>query len=185
MKDEEIIALFFARSEQAICELDKKYGCTFRALSYHILNDRQDVEECVNDACLCAWSAIPPERPTHLTAYICRIVRNLSLKAYRAKTATKRSSVYTVALEEIGDCIPSSDTVETQMGARSLGHSLNQFLKTLTPRERVIFMRRYAYLDSYAAIARRVGISEKNVSVRLTLIRRKLKQYFAEQEVLP
>ena len=53
----------------------------------------------------------------------------------------------------------------------------------LTAKERVIFMRRYAYADTYADIAKRVGISEKNVSVRLTLIRQKMKQYLIEREV--
>ena len=32
-------------------------------------------------------------------------------------------------------------------------------------------------------IAKRVGISEKNVSVRLALIRQKMKQYLIEREV--
>lgn len=185
MEDEVIIALFFDRSEQAIRELDKKYGRMFRSLSYRILSDRQDVEECVNDAYLCAWNAIPPERPACLEAYLCRIVRNLSLKVYRFKAAAKRSSVYTVALEEISSCIANPSTVEHESDARNLGRLLEQFLATLTHRERVIFMRRYAYLDTYAEIAKRVGISEKNVSVRLTLIRRKMKQYFTEKEVLP
>jgi len=53
----------------------------------------------------------------------------------------------------------------------------------MTAKERVIFMRRYAYADTYADIAKRVGISEKNVSVRLTLIRQKMKQYLIEREV--
>ena len=43
---------------------------------------------------------------------------------------------------------------------------------------------RYAYADTYADIAKRVGISEKNVSVRLALIRQKMKQYLIEREVL-
>lgn len=57
-------------------------------------------------------------------------------------------------------------------------------MDTLTAKERVIFMRRYAYADPYADIAKRVGISEKNVSVRLALIRQKMKQYLIEREVL-
>ena len=57
-------------------------------------------------------------------------------------------------------------------------------MDTLTAKECVIFMRRYAYADTYADIAKRVGISEKNVSVRLTLIRQKVKQYLIEREVL-
>ena len=80
MDDEEIIGLFFERSEQAIQELDTKYGKTCHSLSYRILNDRQDAEECVNDAYFGAWNAIPPAHPDPLLAYIVKIVRNLSLK---------------------------------------------------------------------------------------------------------
>ena len=43
--DEKIIELFFARSEQAIKELDNKYGKICRSLSYNIVGNRQDAEE--------------------------------------------------------------------------------------------------------------------------------------------
>ena len=45
-------------------------------------------------------------------------------------------------------------------------------------------MRRYAFADSYAEIAERVGVSEKNVSVRLSVTRQKLRQFLIEKEVL-
>ena len=60
MDDSTIIELFFARSEQAIRELDDKYGKVCYSLSYNILNSRQDAEECVNDAYLGTWDTIPP-----------------------------------------------------------------------------------------------------------------------------
>ena len=50
MQDDKIIRLFFARSEEAIRQLDCKYGKVCRSLSLNILGDRQDAEECVNDA---------------------------------------------------------------------------------------------------------------------------------------
>ena len=73
--DEKIIDLFFERSEQGIRELDNKYGAVCRSLSYNIVNNRQDAEECVNDAYLGAWNAIPPVRPNPLLSYIVKIVR--------------------------------------------------------------------------------------------------------------
>ena len=78
MDDNAIIELFFARSEQAIRELDGKYGKVCHSLSYNILHSRQDAEECVNDAYLGTWNAIPPARPNPLLAFLCKIVRNLS-----------------------------------------------------------------------------------------------------------
>lgn len=52
MEDAQIIELFFARSEDAISELDKKYGKLCHKLADNILASAQDAEECVNDAYL-------------------------------------------------------------------------------------------------------------------------------------
>ena len=101
IEDEKIIDLFFNRSEKAIQELDIKYGKVCHKLSYNILNNKQDAEECVNDAYLGAWNAIPPTRPNPLLSYIVKIVRNISLKIYWRTEAAKRSGHYKIALGEI------------------------------------------------------------------------------------
>ena len=183
MDDSQIIDLLFARSELAISELDAKYGKVCHRLANNILGSTQDAEECVNDAYLGAWNAIPPVHPNPLLSYIVKIVRNISLKIYWRKEAAKRSGHYTIALAEIEGCIADQKTVEDEIEARELARIIEAFLDTLTEKQRIIFMRRYAYADTYADIAKRVGISEKNVSVRLTLIRQKMKQYLIEQEV--
>jgi RNA polymerase sigma-70 factor (ECF subfamily) len=182
-EDEKIIELFFARSEQAIRELDTKYGKVCYKLSHNIVNDRQDAEECVNDAYLGAWNAIPPAKPNPLLTYICRIVRNLSLKTYYRKEASKRRGSYTVAMEELEDCAAGQNTVEAELELRELTRMIEDFLDTLTVENRVIFVRRYWFADSLGELAGRVRLTEKTVSVRLTRIRRKLKQYLLEREV--
>ncbi len=181
--DEKIVDLFFMRSEQAIWELDNKYGKFCRRLSYNIVNNRQDAEECVNDAYLGAWNAIPPEKPDPLLTYLCRIVRNVSLKMYHRKEAAKRSSTYTIAMEEIEACIAAPNMVETEFEARELARIIESFLDTLTAENRVIFMRRYWFSDSCKDIAEFVGLSEKNITVRLTRIRKKMKKYLIEKGV--
>lgn len=181
--DEKIIEMFFERSEQGIRELDMKYGKVCRKLSYNIVNSRQDAEECVNDAYLGAWQAIPPAQPNPLLAYICKIVRNISLKAYYKKKAAKRNSAYTIAMEEIEACMADPNTVESEMEARELARIIESFLDTLPLENRVIFIRRYWFSDSCKEIAGFVGLSEKNISVRLSRIRQKLKDYLAEREV--
>ena len=181
--DEKIIELFFERSEQGIRELDIKYGKVCHKLSYNIVSNRQDAEECVNDAYLGAWNAIPPAKPDPLLTYICKIVRNISLKIYYRKEAANRSSHYTIAMEEIEACIADPNTVEAEIEARELARIIEAFLDTLTFENRVIFMRRYWFADSYKSIAELVGLSEKNISVRLTRIREKMKQYLIEREV--
>ena len=183
MEDEKIIELFFERSEQAIRALDMKYGKICRSLSYNIVNSREDAEECVSDAYLGAWNAIPPARPDPLLSYIAKIVRNLSLKLYWKKEAAKRGGHYTMALEEIEGCIAGQNTAEDELDARELARILGEFLDALTVENRVIFLRRYWFADSCRDIAELVGLTEKNVSVRLSRTREKLRRYLMESEV--
>ena len=128
IEDEKNIELFFEHSEQGIRELDIKYGKVCHKLSNNIVNNRQDAEECVNDAYLRAWNAIPPARPNPLLTYICKIVRNISLKIYYKKEAAKRSSHYTIAMEEIEACIADPNTVEAEIEARDLARIIESFL---------------------------------------------------------
>lgn len=181
--DEKIIEMLFERSEQGIQELDNKYRKICYNLSYNIVSNRQDAEECVNDAYLGAWNAIPPAQPNPLHIYLCKIVRNISLKMYYRKEAAKRSSHYTIAMEEIEACIADPNTVEAEIEVRELARIIESFLDTLTLENRVIFMRRYWFSDSCKDIAEFVGLTEKNVSVRLTRIRQRMKGYLAEREV--
>ena len=103
MDDKQIIRLFFERSEQAITELSQKYGALCFRIADNILNDHQDAEECVNDAWLGAWNSIPPQSPDPLRAYICRVVRNHSLKKLRTNSALKRGSQFEVSLASVYD----------------------------------------------------------------------------------
>lgn len=61
-----------------------------------------------------AWApGTPSRRPNLLLAFLCRIVRNLSLMRYHGDRAAKRGGgSYTVALEELEDCLASPHTVE-------------------------------------------------------------------------
>ena len=184
MADEKIIELFFARSEQAIRELDDRYGRVFHKTSFNILNNQLDAEECVNDAYMGTWNTIPPTRPNSLLAYVCQIVRNISLKRYYLKKALKRNSTYDVAMEELDACLASSSTVEDEIETKELARIIESFLDTLSKENRVIFLQRYWFSDSYSDIAQKVGISEKSVSVRLARIRKKMREYLVEREVL-
>ncbi len=103
MNDQEIIALYYMRNEQAITETAKQYGRLCHTVAENILHDRQDTEECVSDAFLRVWNSIPPERPQKLAAYLCRITRNLALDRYRSRRRLKRDADMTVSLTELED----------------------------------------------------------------------------------
>ena len=183
MEDAKIIDLFFLRSETAVTELEQKYGTACKSLAFHILNSKEDAEECVNDAYLALWNNIPPNRPNPLRAYLCQIVRNLSIKKYKANTAKKRNSFYDMSLEELAECIPARETVEDQWDARELGKHLDAFLSTLDQKNRILFVRRYWFSASLAELASEFHITEHNAAVRLSRIRAKLRNYLSKEGI--
>lgn len=184
MDDEKIVELFFARSEQAISALDDKYGKLCYKIAYNILNNDLDVEECINDTYLAVWNAIPPQRPNPLSAFVCKLVRNHSISRHRANTATKRNSAYDITLCEIEECITVSSDVEKIIDAKLLAYTIENFLDSLTQENQVIFLRRYWFSDNYEQISKRTGLTEKNISVRLTRMRKQLREYFRKEGFL-
>ena len=184
LKDQEIITLFFERSEQAITELIVKYGAAIKKVASNILNSPQDIEECQSDTYLQVWNRIPPTRPNHLGAYVCRIARNVCLKRYHANTAQKRNSHYDVALEELEATIPSLSTVESDYDARELTRYLNAYLTGLRKEDRYLFLRRYWYGDPVSEIAGNLGITPHSASVRLFRLRQKLQDYLQKEGMI-
>lgn len=181
VEDTDIVKLFFERDEKAISELDKKYGALCLAVSMNILSDRRDAQECVSDAYLGVWNTVPPEKPNPLRSYVCKITRNCALKKYRFNTAEKRGGFYEASLDELAECVPSRQGVESEYGAKELSEEINKFLSSLDEKSRVMFVRRYWYAEPVGAVAERLNTSGGFVSVRLTRIRRKLREFLIEE----
>ena len=179
MTDKEIIALYFNRSENAIEQTDVKYGKLCHSISINILNDTRDSEECVNDTYLTLWNKIPPKEPNPFKAYICRIIKNLSLKKYEFNHAKKRNSEYEASLDELEECV--SDGTEAFDELRT---AINTFLFELPEKKRILFLRRYWFLQPVKDIAKDYGITEKTASMRLARLREKLQQYLQEKELI-
>ena len=184
MTDEEIIDLFFERSEQAISELAKKHGSAVSRVALNILNDEEDAKECVNDTWLGTWNSIPPNRPDPLRTYVCKIARNLATKRYHANSAKKRDGQYDLALDELAECVPDGSNVEDAVAAKELAEIINRFLDTLSYEDKFVFMRRYWYADSLADIAKMAGMSYNSAAVRLHRVRGKLKKLLLKEGVL-
>ncbi len=184
MEDEQIIQLYFDRSEAAITETDKKYGQACLRIAENILGNRPDAEECVNDTYLGAWNAIPPAKPDPLSAFLFRITRNLSLTRYHANTAAKRNSRYDLSFEELSDCLGTCSSMEMLAENAGLTKAIETFLNSLSRENRVIFLRRYWFSDSYAEISRRTKLSESVISMRLVRLRSKLKKALRKEDFL-
>lgn len=182
MEDREIIRLLWERMETAVSALADKYERLVFQLSRNIVGNDEDAAECTNDTWMGVWDSIPPHKPQVLRAYVCRIGRNVSLKRYRSNTAAKRNTAYDVSLEELENSL-SGLTLEEVWSARELGRAIDRFLDTLDRENRVIFLRRYWFSDSVASIAALMGMSENNISVRLSRTRSRLRSYLEKEGI--
>ena len=184
MEDGRIIDLFFERSEQAVRELEAKYGRGVKALALNILGDVRDAEECAADTYLAVWNSVPPRRPEHLKAYTLAIARNLSLDRYQGMRARKRNSSYDLALSELEDCLASEGDAETELEARELARAVNRFLAGLSKEDRQLFVCRYYLAQPVKDIAVKLNVRSNRVSLRLFRLREKLKKYLEREGLI-
>ena len=174
MEDNQIIKLYFERSEQAIKETDTKYGGYCYSIAYNILADQEDAEESVSDTYLSAWNSMPPRRPPALASFLGKITRNISIDRWRKYRAFKRGGgQIEIALDELSECV-GGESAEDAAIRKEILVSLNRFLGTLKETERSVFLCRYWYLDSTEEIAEKTGFSVSKVKTMLFRIRKRL-----------
>ena len=182
MDDREIIALFEARSQDAILEAKHKFDPLCRALAGKLLRSEEDVEECLTDTYLALWNAIPPAKPSPLSAYIARVTRNLAMKRLEYLTAEKRGADVTMSFEELDGCIPYGVTPESRFEEKELSRTIGKFLQKQSKQNRIIFLRRYYFFDSVKEIAAHLGCGEELVKSSLHRTRKKLKAHLIKEE---
>lgn len=176
MDDKIIIELYWKRKEEAIKETALKYGklCTY--VAKNILSSHEDSEECVNDTYFAVWNTIPNERPNIFSAFISRITRNLALKKYEYLSAAKRNPGAITSLEELGDCISGTESIESEMEKRHIESTIDEFLWQQGYEKRNIFIRRYWYFDSIESICKSTGFTQSKVKSMLYEMRQKLRK---------
>lgn len=200
--DGNIVALYFARSETAISQTAAKYGRYLYSIAKRITGDDRDAEECVNDTYLHAWNSIPPNAPGDLAPYLGRIARNAAFDRYRMATAEKRGGGEVEAvINELAGCVSDDDNIgddnigdDNTAGVISdisgaadgftadesadseLSCAINEFLRSLPRRKRVIFMQRYWYSLPVSEIAAKNGMGQSAVKMSLLRMRTELKE---------
>lgn len=185
MEDEQIVALYWERSEQAISETAQKYGAYCASISYGILQNREDAQECVSDTYVDAWNSMPPHRPSILATFLGKITRRISIDCWRRKNAAKRGGgEMVIALEELGECVRDTKSVESEFQRRELIRVMDRFCSGLGVTERQVFLSRYWYLDSIGQIGERYGFSESKVASMLHRTRGKLRRTLEEEGYL-
>lgn len=180
--DAKIIDLFWVRSEDAIAQTDVIYGRKLNALANKILLNREDAEESVNDTYMQTWDSIPPHRPKYFFAFLASICRHLSLNKLDWKMASKRNAEVVSLTEEMEQCIPDTSHERT-IEAKELGRILDGFLESLPKDSRLVFLRRYWYVDTIAEIAQRYGMTESKVKMQLRRTKDKLRTYLEKEGI--
>ena len=185
LSDDTIIEMYWERNESAIRATDDKYGKYLFTISYNILNDRPDCEECINDTYLSAWNKIPPTRPGVLQRFLSKITRDISVDKYRKIHAQKRvPSELTVSLDELEECVASVAIEDENEAVTHISKVLNTFLLGLSRRDRFIFVCRYYYADPVKAIAKLLDISDKTVYRELAKLRADLREALLKEGIV-
>ena len=180
--DEEIVALYWSRNEEAIRQTADTLGHYCYTVAYNILGNTEDAEECVNDTYLALWNAIPPARPASLKHFVTRILRNLALNRYKEQNRDKRGGGQVpLALEELSEVVSDTEDIPADYARQELLKSISVFLRGCSARDRGIFLDRYVRLESTEALSARYRIKEAQVLLILSRTRKKLKAYLEKE----
>lgn len=182
MKDNDIIQLYWDRNDRAIRETADKYGNYCTAIAKNILGSKEDAKECVNDAYLHAWNAMPEHWPGQLAAFLGKLTRNVAFNRYKNEHAKKRGGgEVALVLDELTDCVSGKDDVEQALERKELALEISLFLKSLSAKKRNIFVRRYWYAESVSKLAEDYGMRQGSVSKLLERTRKQLRAYLTQR----
>ncbi len=179
MQDKEIIELYFSRDEKAINETDAKYGKLCRQISYGILHNNEDSEECINSSYLKVWNAIPPNNPQNLCGYICKVVKNTALSLYEKMSRREENEIYT----ELDRIVNYNSSVEKKVESGRIAELINEFLTKEPQKSRTIFIARYYYNMPCMEIAEIMDVTENAIKLKLSRIRKKLADFLVRNGV--
>lgn len=182
MDDKTIVQMYWDRDENAISATSEKYGSYCLSIARNILDNHEDAEECVNDAYMRTWNSIPTNKPSLLSVYLGKIVRNLSFNLYKKNKAEKRGSGnIDLVLDELSELVADPSKPEDELDCKLLSEAINSFLAGIPADKRKLFVCRYWYADSVKDIAKRSEMTENNVSVTLSRLRTGLHNYLSEK----
>ena len=184
MTDKKIIEMLFSRDQNALSAVEHKYGGYCRTVAMNILDDERDAEECINDTLLAVWERIPPNRPDDLGGYVARIIRNIAVDRSRINGADKRDGCTVELTKELEECISTGQSAEDKILSKEIDNALERFFKTLSSKERDIFLSRYFGAYSLCDISETYGISVDYARILLSRTRKKLNNYLKKEGLI-
>ena len=181
MNDSITVQKFWNRDENAIADAKVQYGNYCLYIADNVLHDRQDAEECLNDALLAAWNSIPPQKPENLRTYLGKLVREIAIN--RRKTSRRQKRIpaeITQPLDEIAEMVSGGD-FEEGIERAELAREISRFLSGIDETKRNVFIRRYWYYDPIESICKRYGFGKSKVLMMLKRTRDDLARHLKEE----
>lgn len=171
MQERAIIELLIQRDEKGLDALWRHYGPLMRYIIAPILKNPQDREDCLSEAATRVWEKIDrfdPERGSW-SAWLTAVTRNTALNYAR--------NISRGGGEEIPENTPSPEpTPEELMLRQERRAAVNRALGRLPSGDRVLFYRKYYYLQSTAQIASELGMTERAVEGKLYRLKKRLRK---------
>ena len=172
MQEKEIIQLIKDRDENGAKELLLHYGPLMRYIIAPILSNTQDQEDCLSEIAMKIWDKIETydtERGNFNT-WLTALTRNTALN--KARQNKKHGD-----MTEIPEDVPSKEpTPEEVVLHKERLENVKKALRGLSDKDRLIFYRKYYYMQSTAQIAAEMGMTERAVEGKLYRLKKQLRK---------
>lgn len=172
MQEHEIIESLIKKDEQSMDELLLHYGPLMKYIIAPIVHDPHDREDCLSEAAMRIWEKAEQfdSAKGSWNAWLTAVTRNTALNLTR-KTNRHKS------IEEIPEDLPSPlPTPEEELLKKERQAELKHALSLLSSKERLLFFRKYYYLQSTAQIASELGMTERAVEGKLYRLKKRLRK---------
>lgn len=170
MSEHEIIRLIREKNEQGADELLRRYTSLIRYIIAPILPNEQDQEVCLSEVAMRVWEKIDtyePER-SKWNAWLTALTRNTALN----KAQQKRNG--SDAEEFSPELLSHEPTPEETVLQQEQQVALHKAVGQLSAQGRILFYRKYYYLQPTAQIASELGMTQRTVEEKLYRLKKKL-----------
>lgn len=174
MEDKNIVELLYVHNEQGLIFTKEKYNLLLENLSFGIVRNRDDSEECVNDSYLKLWDTVPPYKPSFLKPFLCKITRQISIDKYRFNSRKIRNINKQVSLSDLDYEISDGSKVDDKLNEEILINIINDFISSLDIENQALFINKYFLFKTSKEISEMFSINENYIDVKLYRIRKKL-----------
>ncbi len=163
---DKVIELIKSRTDEGMKLLHEKYSGLMHYVVSGILEDKNDVEECISDICMKVWNSIESysAQKSKFSTWFTVVARNTALNYLRKNTGH----------EELNEKNAVHSSPEDDVLRREQAEELKRAISFLSSDEQHIFYRKYYYLQRTAQIAAELGMTNRSVEGKLYRIRKKL-----------